>query len=93
MAASTHPDDGSLIRDRDTRRAEAVQADHQAAIAEADDDLERAAALRQEAAEHVRAAESAERQLRTNQERRRAALANTVVAHHWVAAIDYSTSR
>ncbi len=93
MAASTHPDDSSLLPDRDTRRAQAVQADQQAAIAEADDDLERTAALRQEAAEHVRAAESAQRQLSTNQERRRAALANTVVAHHWAAAIDSSTSR
>lgn len=68
MATSTHPDDSGLLRDRDTRRAQAVHADQQAAAAEADDDLERAAALRHEAAEHIRAAESTERQLRTNQD-------------------------
>jgi len=90
---ANHPEDTALIRERDTSRARAADAEREAGVADAAGDRPRAAAMRQQAGELARAAEAADHQLRLNEERRRAVLANTVTQRQAAAASDTSLSR
>ncbi len=90
---ANHPEDTALIRERDTARARAADAEQDAGVAEAAGDQARGAEMHQRAGELARAAEAADHQLRVNEDRRRAVLANTVTQRQAAAASDTSLSR
>lgn len=79
--AAVAAEDIALQQARDAHRSDAVRLDGEADIAETAGDGERAGWLRQEAADLTRAADTEDRQLQVNQQRRRAAVAATL-AHH-----------
>lgn len=79
--AAVAAEDGGLQQARDSHRSHAARLAEAAAAAETAGDGERAVWLRQQAADQARAADTEDRQLQVNQQRRRAALA-AALAHH-----------
>ena len=77
-----HPDDTALTHTRNTHLARARAAADAAVAAETAGDHQQAAALRREADDALHRADAEDRQLRADRQRRRAALAHTLAAHH-----------